>query len=521
MANRRLPMRKIKEVLRLKFESQLSEHEIAYSCQVSRTTVRDYLKRATLAGLDWAEASILNEVQIIERLFPALPQITSTDTPIRPEPNYQYIYDQLKTYRKYNLTLIQLWSEYKEAHPEGYQYSQFCELYRRWRGKLDYVMRQEHRAGEKLFLDYCDGLSLVNPLTGEIIPTQLFVAVWGASNYTYAEATLSQTLPDWVRSHVHAFEYFQCAPHILVPDNLKSGVEKACKYEPELNPTYADLAEHYGCAVIPARPHQPRDKAKVEVGVLIAQRWILAVLRTRTFFSLREINDAIHQCLEKLNTKQLRKAHKSRRELFNNLDYPSALPLLNQPYEYAEWRQARVNFDYHIEIDQHYYSVPYQLIHQKLDIRLTATTLEVFHKGQRVAAHPRSTQKGGQTSLNEHMPSQHRAYAEWNPGRFLQWAAKIGQSTVQLIEQVLAGRRYPEQSFKSCMGILQLGRSYTPERVEAAAQRALKYKTCSYRSMQAILASGLDQRTEAEDPPSGTQLTLPLHQNIRGPEYYK
>jgi transposase len=514
-------MRKIKEVLRLKFESQLSEHEIAYSCQISRTTVRDYIKRATTAGLDWSEASALNEEQIIGRLFPVILAALAMPGEERPLPDFQYIYDQLKTYRKYNLTLTQLWSEYKEAHPEGYQYSQFCELYRRWRGKLDYVMRQEHRAGEKLFLDYCDGLSFVNILTGEIISTQLFVAVWGASNYTYAEASLSQTLPDWIRSHVHSFEYFQRVPHILVPDNLKSGVDKACKYEPELNPTYAELAEHYGCAVIPARPHQPRDKAKVEVGVQIAQRWILAVLRKRTFFSLEEINKAIRQCLEKLNNRQLRKAQKSRRELFVSLDYPNALPLSKQPYEYAEWQQARVNFDYHIEVEKHYYSVPYQLIHHKLDIRLTATTLEVFHKGQRVAAHPRSNQKGEHTSLKEHMPSQHRAYAEWSPGRFLEWAAKIGQATVHLIEQVLAGRRYPEQAFKSCMGILQLDRSYTAVRVEAAAQRALKYRTYSYRSMKAILEKGLDQRPEAEKPPSGTQLSLPLHQNIRGPEYYK
>lgn len=514
-------MRKIKEVLRLKFENQLSEYEIAYSCQISRTTVRDYLRRAGLAGLNWNEASVLNEVQIIERLFPVSPKGRSTDSEVRPEPNYQYIYEQLKTYRKYNLTLIQLWSEYKESYPEGYQYSQFCDLYRRWRGKLDYVMRQEHRAGEKLFLDYCDGLSFVNPLTGEIISTQLFVAVWGASNCTYAEATLSQTLPDWIRSQVEAFKYFQCVPHILVPDNLKSGVDKACKYEPVVNPTYADMAEHYGCAVIPARPYHPRDKAKVEVGVQIAQRWILAVLRKRTFFSLEEINRAIRKCLEQLNNRQLRKAKKSRRELFNSLDYPSALPLPNQPYEYAEWLKARVNFDYHIEVEQHYYSVPYQLIHNKLDIRLTATTLEAFHKGQRVAAHPRSNQKGGHTSLKEHMPSQHRVYAEWSPERFLQWAAKIGQSTVSLIEQVLGKRKYPEQAFKSCMGIIQLDHRYTPERVEAAAKRALKYKTCSYRSMKAILESGLDQRPETEEQPSGTQLSLPLHQNIRGPEYYQ
>ena len=237
-------MRKIKEVLRLGFECHLSEREIARSCQISRTTVTDYLRRATIARLNWAEAAALGEVQLVERLFPVIPQVEKLSLIQRPAPDYEYIYNQLRTYRKFNLTLTQLWMEHKEAHPDGYQYSQFCEHYRRWRGKLDYVMRQEHRAGEKLFIDYCDGLSFVDPFTGEIIPTQLFLAVWGASNYTYVEATLSQTLPDWIRSHVHAFEYFRCTPRVLVPDNIKSGVSKACKYEPELNPTYTDMADH-------------------------------------------------------------------------------------------------------------------------------------------------------------------------------------------------------------------------------------------------------------------------------------
>jgi len=520
MANRRLPMRKIKEVLRLKFECHLSERDIAHSCQISRTTVTDYLRRATIAGISWANIASLDEAQIIERLFPLVPLPEKPELIQRPAPDFQYIYDQLRTYRKFNLTLTQLWMEYKKGHPDGYQYSQFCEHYRRWRGKLDYVMRQEHRAGEKLFIDYSDGLSFVNTSTGEIIPTQLFLAVWGASNYTYAEATLSQTLTDWIRSHVRAFEYFQRVPRVLVPDNIKSGVSQACKYEPELNPTYTDMAEHYGCAVVPARPYRPRDKAKVEAGVLIAQRWILAVLRQRTFFSLGEINAAIRECLEKLNSRILRHAKKSRREMFETLDGPSALPLPPQPYEYAEWLRARVSFDYHIEVDGHYYSVPFQLLHERLDVRKTAATIEVFHKGKRVAAHARSYVRGTPTTLKEHMPPNHRAYAEWSPARFIQWASKIGEATARLIEQVLSGRVYHEQAFRSCMGILQLGKRYEPERVEAAAKRALKYKTCSFRSMKAILASGLDQQPDHNEAPS-RQLSLPLHQNIRGPEYYQ
>lgn len=519
MANRRLPMRKIKEVLRLKFKCGLSEREIARSCQISRTTVTDYLRRVTTSGLNWPDVAALGEVQLVERLFPVIPPTERLGSIQRPAPDCEYIYDQLRTYRKINLTLTQLWLEYKEAHPDGYQYTQFCDLYRRWRGKLDYVMRQEHRAGEKVFIDYSDGLSIVDHLTGELITTQLFVAVWGASNYTYAEATLSQTLPDWIGSHIRTFEYFGCTPHILVPDNLKSGVNKACFYEPELNPTYTDMAEHYGCAVLPARPRKPRDKAKVEAGVLVAQRWILAVLRHRAFYSLAELNAAIRECLERLNTRPMRRARKSRRELFEALDRPSALPLPSRPYEYAEWSKARVNFDYHIEADDHYYSVPFQLLRERLDIRLTVNTIEAFHKGERVAAHARSYVKNGYTTLKEHMPPKHRAYAEWNPARFIQWAGKIGESTANLVEQILASRTYQEQAFRSCMGIIQLGRSYEPERVEAAAQRALKYNTCSYRSMKAILSSGLDLRRDT--PEYSVRMSLPLHQNIRGPEYYQ
>lgn len=518
MANRRLPMRKIKEVLRLRFECKLSEREIARSCQISRTTVTDYLRRAVISGLNWAEAAALGEVQLAERLFPVTSPVEEACSIQRPAPDCEYIYNQLRAYRKVNLTLTQLWLEYKEKHADGYQYTQFCEHYRQWRGKLDYCMRQEHRAGEKLFIDYSDGLSILDLITGEFRLTQLFLAVWGASNHTYAEATLNQTLPNWIGSHVRAFEYFRCVPRILVPDNLKSGVSKACKYEPELNPTYTDMAEHYGCAVLPARPRKPRDKAKVEAGVLIAQRWILAVLRHRTFYSLAEANVAIRECLERLNTRTMRRMGKSRREIFETLDRPDALPLPPRPYEYAEWRLARVNLDYHIEVDGHFYSVPFRLLREKLDVRLTATTVEALRKGERVAAHARSYVRGAHSTLREHMPSSHRAYAEWSPARFIQWAGKTGTATAQLVESILASRTYPEQSYRACLGIMRLNRQYEPARVEAAATRALKFNTCSYRSMKAILSTGLDQQQDNWERPD--QMSLPLHQNIRGPEYY-
>jgi transposase len=508
-------MRKIKEVLRLRYVCGLSEREIARSCNITRSTAGNYLRRATVAGLNWPLATELSEAELEGRLFPVLDLPSTAE---RPLPDCEYIYKQLRSYKSFNLTLTQLWLEYREQHPDGYQYTQFCEYYRQWRGKLDYCMRQEHRAGEKTFIDYCDGLSFIDRITGELIPTQLFVDVWGASNYTYSEATLSQRLPDWIGSHVRAFEYFGCVPRMLVPDNLKSGVNDACYYEPELNPTYAEMAEHYGCAVLPARPRHPRDKAKVETGVLIAQRWILAVLRHRTFYSLAELNTAIRECLELLNTRPLRRMQKSRRELFESLDRPDALPLPPKPYEYAEWRKATVNIDYHIDVEGHYYSVPFRLLREKLDVRLTATTLEALHKGERVAAHTRSYVSGKHTTSPEHMPPEHRFYAEWSPSRFIQWASKTGTATAAVVERMLASRTYPEQSYRACLGIIRLSRQYEPSRVEAAARRALEFNTCSYRSMRSILALGLDFHAEPEAerqrPP------LPLHDNIRGPEFY-
>lgn len=515
MASRRLPVRKIKEILRLVHICSLSNREIAQSCDVARSTVSDYLIRAKAAGVNWPDAADLTETELEERLFPNEHLASSVQ---RPPPDCDYIYDQLRRYRNVNLTLTQLWLEYKEKHSDGYQYTQFCAYYHRWRGRLDYCMRQEHRAGEKTFIDYSDGLAIVNHLTGELIPTQLFVAVWGASNYTYADATLSQTLPDWIGSHVRAFQYFGCLARMLVPDNLKSGVNKACFYEPELNPTYAEMAEHYGCAVLPARPYRPRDKAKAEVGVLIAQRWILAVLRQRTFYSLTELNAAIRECLERLNTRPMRRLGKSRRDLFETIDRPNALPLPPRAYEYAEWLKATVNIDYHIEIDHHYYSISFQLLRERLDVRLTATTVEAFHKGERVAAHVRSYVRGAHTTLREHMPPEHQQYAEWSPSRFIQWAGKIGVATAQLVEKIMAARTYPEQGYRACMGIIHLGQHYEPERVEAAAKRAIKYNTCSFKSVSAILAAGLDRQTDAGETPR--QLTLPEHGNIRGKGYY-
>jgi transposase len=387
---------------------------VARSLNLSRSTVKDYRARAQRAGLGWPLPETLSEEALEQKLFPPA---SSVEAPAKALPDFEYIYRELKAHRKFNLTLDLLWQEYKEQHPEGYQYSQFCGLYRGYRAKLDYCMRQDHRGGEKLFVDYGEGLSLIDAQTNEPITTQLFVAVWGASNYTYTEATLTQQLPDWIGSHTRAFSYFGCAPKIVVPDCLKSAVVRACRYEPELNPSYAAMASHYGICILPARPARPRDKAKVENGVLIAKRWILAVLRHRTFYSLAEMNAAIGELLERLNSRALRKLQQSRRQLFSLFDQPNALSLPEKLYEYAEWRIATVNIDYHIEIDKHYYSVPFRLLREKLEVRLTAHIVEAFQKGQRVAAHVRSFLPHHHTTLKEHMPVAHQNYLEWTPSR--------------------------------------------------------------------------------------------------------
>ena len=513
MAKARLSMRKIKEVLRLHYHCNLSGHQIAQSCQISRSTAADYLHRFEKAGLSWPLPEELSEEEVEKKLFPPGASVSSG----KPLPDFELIYREIKAHKKFNLTLDLLWREYKEQYPEGYQYTQFSVLYRRWQKKLDYSMRQDHRGGEKLFVDYGEGLNLVDPQSGAPIPTQLFVAVWGASNYTYCDATLTQQLPDWIGSHVRAFSYFGCLPKIVVPDCLKSAVNRACRYEPELNPTYAEMAEHYGICVLPARPAHPKDKAKVETGVLIAKRWILAALRHRTFYDLADLNGAIGELLERLNSRALRKLKKSRRELFELFDLPNALGLAENPYEYAEWKVATVNIDYHIEVDKHYYSVPFRLLRDKLDVRLTVHTVEAFQKGERVAAHVRSFIPARHTTLKEHMPPAHQNYLEWTPSRMVTWAKKTGPATAELVQKIIDSRTHPEQAYRSCLGILRLEKSYPKERLENAAVRAVKFGALSFKALRNILSAGLDR---LEEKPDGSKPTLPTHDNIRGGHYY-
>jgi len=430
-------------------------------------------------------------------------------------PDWSVVHEESK--RK-GVTMALLWDEYKAANAEGFQYSWFCEHYRRWLGKVDVVMRQNHRAGEKLFVDYAgQTVAIIDKSTGEVVSAQIFVAVLGASNYTYAEATLTQRLPDWIGSHVRAFNYLGSLPQIVVPDNLKSGVHLAHRYEPELNRTYEEMGRHYGVAIIPTRSAKPRDKAKVENGVLVVERWILARLRNRQFFSLVELNTAIAELLEVLNNRPFKKLPGTRKSLFDSLDRPAMQPLPASAYEYAEWKKVRVNIDYHVAIDKHYYSVPYQLVKQQLEARLTSNTVELLHKGKRVASHRRSYQPGRHSTVNAHMPKAHREYAEWTPERLVRWAAETGPATAKLVETILSSRPHPQHGFRACLGIMRLGKHYSTPRLEAASRRALVIGSCSYKSVESILKNGLDRKPL---PPTSIDTPAIEHDNLRGADYY-
>lgn len=506
-------MRQIIEVLRLKYEAGLSHERIARACGLSKGVVSKYLSLAQVQGVTWPLPEDTDEVRLEALLFPA------RTPPARfAEPDYFQVHQELKTK---GVTLQLLWAEYVECHGgKAYRYSQFCHHYRLWRGRQRRSMRQVHRAGEKAFIDYCGPtVPVVDPSTGEVRRAQVFVAVLGASSYTFAEATWSQSLPDWIASHQRMLRFFGGVPELLVPDNLKAAVTKADRYTPQINATYAELAAHYQTAVLPARPYKPKDKAKAEAAVLLVERWILARLRHQTFFSLAELNAAITDLLPALNQRPFQGRIESRQSLFEALDRPALRPLPATPYVYAEWRKARPGIDYHIEIDKRLYSVPHALVGVKLDVRITDTAVEVMHKGQRVALHPRHG-KSRFVTLTEHMPKSHQAHQNWSPGRFLNWASDIGPATRDVVQRQLKNRPHPEHGYRACLGLLNLSRRYSRDRLEQACGRALAIDSASYQSISSILKQGLDQLTLplADDEPDLTE--LPVHTNVRGPHYY-
>ena len=512
MPGQRLPMRKIRDVLRLT-AAGMSSRKIAASLVVGATTVVDCLQRARAAGVSWPLLDDLSDEALEARLFPASTALAEIRAR-RPQPHWPTIHREL---RRPGVTLQLVWEEHRAAHPEGYGYSRFCELYRAWEGLLSPTMRQTHVAGERLFVDYAGTtLDVIDASTGEAMPAQLFVAALGASNYTYAEATWTQGLADWIGSHTRTFAFFDGVSAMVVSDNLKSGITKACFYEPAVNRTYAEMAAHYDTAVVPARPNKPRDKAKVEVAVQVATRWIIAKLRNRRFFSLGELNAAIAELVTALNNRVTRHLGASRRALFDDLERSALKKLPAEPYAYAEWKECRAGLDYHVEIEKHYYSVPHALLRETMWARITARTIEVFHRGKRVAAHVRSSSNRQHTTVREHMPSSHQRYADWTPERIQRQANEIGPKTSALVEIILRERTHPEQGFRACIGILRHAKSFGRERLEAACDRALEIGARSYTSVTSILKTNLDRKR----PAPATDGPAIAHTNIRGSRYF-
>jgi len=514
MSREKLSMRKVSEVARLS-ASGLSNRQIARSCGLARSTVAEYLERFKGAGLSWPLPPEMTEEELDVRLFQR-PEMRGRD-PARPLPEWQTIHKEMQ---RRAVTLRLLWEEYQQTWPEGYGYSQFCEHYRRWTGTIDVCMRQTYRAGERLFVDYAGmTMPVVDPVSSEVYNAQIFVAALGASHYLYAEATRTQQLPDWIESHIRAYEYLGGVTEITSPDNLKSGVSTACYYDPDVNPTYLDMARHYGTVVIARRPRKPRDGAKVESGVQIVEREVLARLRDRTFFSLSELNHAIWELLDQVNKRPFQKLDGSRLALFHELDKPVLRPLPPQRYEFARFLTPTVNIDYHIEVMGHYYSVPYELKGQKVDVRLTVRMVEVLHKSKRVAGHVRDDRKGRYTTDPAHMPKAHREHLDWTPSRIIRWAGEIGPNCATVAEEIIQSRQHPEQGYRACLGIVRLSKSYEYSRVDAACRRALIFHVCSYRSIKSILQTGKDREALPGEQPV-LAACRSHHQNVRGRNYY-
>lgn len=514
-AKRRLTMRQLRQMLRLARDG-VSARDIAVTLGVARSTVQDNLKRATAAGLTWPLPGEMTDDALEARLFDRAG--VKQGMRRRPEPVWADLAVEMK---KPGVTLLILWEEYRAVHPGGYGYSRFCELFRGFERRLSPTMRQDHVAGDKVFVDYSGKkLAIVDPKTGEIHEAEIFVAVLGGSNFTYAEASWTQTLPDWIGAHVRMFRFFGGVPRLIVPDNLKSGVNRASFYDPEINRSYGMMASHYGVGVLPARPRKPRDKAKVENGVRFAQSCILGRLRRQRFFSLAEANVAIKGALDRINDHVMRRLGVSRRHLFQTVEGPALADLPGEDYAFAEWRFARAGADYHVEVHGFFYSVPHSLIRQQVDVRATAKTIEIFHRGKRVAAHQRRYGGRRHGTDPEHMPSSHRRYADWTPDRFRRWAASVGPETEGLIVAIMASRPHPEQGFRTCLGVLRLYRGLAPARAEAVSARAVAIGGLTYKSIASLLslskaAAGLPAKLTTTEPAAVTD-----HANLRGPGYF-
>ncbi len=494
MPTKEVSMRKIRELLRLHFTAGLSQHQIATSLSLSVGVVNKYVHLALQAKLDWPLPADLEDDLALKRALIPPKEVILSGPPL----DFSALHLALK---QKGVTLLLLWEEYCPTVEKPYSYVHYCLLYRTWRSTQQYSMRQTHKAGEKVFVDYAGPtIDILDPETGEIRTAQLFVGVLGASNYTFIEATWDQKLPNWIGSHIRMFEFFGGVPLLVVPDNLRSAVTRACRYEPDINPTYADCIAYYGTAVMPARPYRPKDKAKAENAVLVAERWVLAKLRHHTFFGLNELNAAIQPLVHALNNRPFKKLPGSRRSQFELLDQPVLKPLPAQRYQLSEFKKARVHMDYHVEFDGHYYSVPCLLVKQEIEIRFTTTTIACYHHSNRIASHARSYRKGAHTTLMEHMPKAHQKYLGWTPERFLNWAEDIGPFTRELVNYLLKNRPHPEQGFRSCVGLLGLVKRYGKPRLEQACKRALALGSPRRKSVASLLEKNLENASSPEMP---------------------
>ena len=505
-------MRRIREALRLHLQAGLSYCEVGRALKISKSAVGKYVSLARVAGVDCAMADGLTDEELEARLY--RPPVARSSHQLAPD--FGAVHQELK---RPGVTLMLLWEEYASANPLAYKYTSFCVKYREFAKAQQRSMRQVHIAGEKLFVDYAgDTVPVVDASTGEITRAQIFVAVLGASNYTFAWATPRQTTEDWIAAQVLALEFMGGAPKLIVPDQARALIKTPGRYDPEPGRAYEEFAQHYGCAVLPARPAHPRDKPKVEAAVLLVQRWILARLRNRRFFSLGELNKAIGLLLADLNERPFKKLPGCRRSAFEQLDAPVLRPLPVARFAISRWKTAKVNVDYHVEFDGHYYSVPHRLVGAKLDVRVTGPLLECFAANQRVASHPLSALRGGFTTTPDHMPASHRAHLEWTPAKLIAWGERIGVSTAAVVTWQMTHRPHPEQGYRACLGLLALARKYSAPRLEAACTRAMAIRAPHLRSVTSILKCGLDGQPK---PLGAADNPVVAHDNVRGPDYYR
>lgn len=505
-----LPMIKFREILRL-HDLGLNTSEISRSCVVARSTVRDYVQRATRQSLHYDQLEQLSDSEIHQLLGkgrkPSKEQ-SSID--------YEEIHRELQ---HKGVTLALLWMEKKEQGELTYSYSGFCRRYRQWKKHQNLSMRQVYKGGDKLFVDFCGvTVPIVHPKSGKVVKAQIFVATLGASNYSYAEAVESQTLKNWIGCHQRALNFFGGVPCAIIPDNLKAGVKSACRYEPDINRVYQEFATHYGVAVIPARPKAPRDKAKVENAVQQVERQVLAPVRHETFTSFTKLNEVIQQKLSGLNHRTMKDYGLSRREMFEKVDEPELKPLPSQPFEFAEWRQARVNLDYHIEVERHYYSVPYEYVRKRVMVKISESLVQIFHDNQQIACHERSRIRFQHSTQEGHMPPEHWAYKMQSKAKFLAWAQQIGPATHQQVEAIFNKKSYDEQAFRSIRGVQDLNTCHGSERLEAACRRANALGIVGQHSLRSMLKHQL----EFDPLPDERTNVVPIHHaNLRGQTYYQ